>query len=79
LFEPNLGVFREGGGKTSQNKTFQLLNVESLNAQCKKLFVRQLFDLGVLQSLGVLQRGANPILKVHYPKDLQIWSKQLSH
>jgi len=55
LFGPNLGSLEEGitpppNKWPFQSEIFELLNIESWNSKCKKLFVRQLFgpNLGVL-------------------------------
>jgi len=58
LFRPNLGAFQESEPPKwpSQNETFGLLNIESWNSQCRKLFVRQLFGTNV----GVLWKANSP-------------------
>jgi len=45
-----------------KNETFELLNIESRNSECRKLYMRQLF----WPNLGVLRGGQT--LKMALPK-----------
>jgi len=47
----------------SQDATFELLNLESWNSQCRKMFMRQLF----WPNLGILRGKNRPKIKLlHY-------------
>jgi len=57
-------IFKQSGGPQAggtplnapQNKTFDLLNTESCNSQCRKMFGRQLFS----SNLEVLRQEEPP-------------------
>jgi len=60
----NLGVLL---GRTLENKTFELLSIESWNSQCRKLLVRQLFG----PNLEIL-RGGKPSKLASWVEPLKI-------